>query len=92
VWEALVSIPVSRNVQSRNIQTTVPPAMIERPMGEANPMHAPGINLPEASVQREPGTNFLLLLMAPTPEPGMSNPRTAGTRIVVTPQGWQQPG
>jgi hypothetical protein len=73
---------LSRDVQLRNFQTIAPPAMIGRPMGAANPMHAPGINLPDPSGERSPGTNYIQILTAPTPQPGMSDPRTAGTRTV----------
>lgn len=73
---------LTRDVQLRNFQTVAPVADVGRPFGSANPMHEPGIHLPAPSGQREPYTNYIEILVTPTPNAGASNPRTAGTRIV----------
>ena len=73
---------LSRDTQLRNFQTVAPVAQVERPLGSPTPMHEPGINLSSAAGVRTPGTNYIEILVTPTPQAGMSNPRTAGTRTV----------
>jgi hypothetical protein len=68
-------IEVSRNLSSPNFQTIAPPASIMRTAGT-------GFSPPPPTVQREPGSTLGTVFMAATPEPGASNPRTAGTRTV----------
>jgi len=73
---------LSRDVTLRNFQTIAPVADVERPLTYPDPMHQPGISLPNPAGERSPGTNYIEILVTPTPQAGMSNPRTAGTRTV----------
>ena len=67
-----MGVGITRGLQ-HNENSTMAKRVLQR---TPSPWFAP----PVPSWQREPGTNLVTIFTAPTPDPGLSNPRTAGER------------